>query len=212
MGIDASVFRFNSGSHLEYIKIAYAFLIEAYQEQIKNKYKASENNENRIRDDMVRIAKTKKNTDFPFRWITEYPDIEHNNRIDIDLATPQSLVDELNAIKIECKIVGVNKYIDNKKSFKRIKSPTNGVMSFISGKYALQLPVAGMIGFIKKGKIETKVNKIERLLQEHKDITTHQNLTLYPIKKNFEFSYHSVHDRENGLPKISIYHLFFDFT
>jgi hypothetical protein len=211
MSIDASVFRFTTGSHLEYIKIAYTFLIEVYQEQIKNRYNASENDENTIRDDLVKIAKKKKNIELLFNWITEYTNIENKTRIDIAIVTPQSFGNDAKYINIECKIVGEDKYIDNKKSFER-KTPTNGIMSFISGKYASQMPLAGMIGFIKEGKIETKINKIENRLKKHDDITTHQNLTIYPINKNFGFCYHSIHDRENELPEISIYHLFFDFT
>ena len=102
--INATVFKHSTDSHLDYIKKAYGFLIEAYQELGGNNYNACKNNENKIRDNLVKIAKIKKNSSFPFRWITEFPDIENNNRIDIDLATPQSLIDDSNAIKIECKI------------------------------------------------------------------------------------------------------------
>ncbi len=207
--MDASVFKHSFGSHLDYIKIAYVFLIEAYEDLIRNNYIA--NNENRIRDDLVKIAKLKKNTKFPFRWITEFPDIKRNNRIDIDLATPQSLLDDSSAIKIECKVVGVNEYIDSKKTFKRINSPTNGIMSFISGKYSPKMPLAGMIGFVKEGDISVKIDRIKKKLQEHQDIVTIQNLTHFTICSNFKYSYHSKHKRSN-LKDISIYHLLFDFS
>ena len=209
--LDASVFKYSTGSHLDYIKIAYEFLIEAYQELSKKNYNARENNENKIRNDLVKIAKSRKKSKLPFLWITEFPDIENNNRIDIALATPQSLIDESNAIKIECKIVGENKYIDTKKSFEG-KNPTNGIMSFITGKYSPQMPLAGMIGFIKTGEIHDKIDRIKKRLQDHKEITTHQNLTKHPIKENFKYSYDSKHKRINNLKDISIHHLFFDFT
>ncbi len=212
MSIDASAFGFNTGTHIEYLKIAYTSLVEAYQQQITNSYNATNINENSIRNDIVIIAKTKKNFDLPFRWITEFPDIDNNNRIDIDLATPLSLIDESNAIKIECKIVGEDKYIDTKKSFERTNSQTNGIMSFITGKYSPKMPVAGMIGFIKEENINIKIKKIKKRLEKHSDITTLQNLKAYLIKDDFKYSYFSIHDRDNDLRKISLYHLFFDYS
>jgi hypothetical protein len=212
MTIDATCFKFNSGIHLDYIKTAYTFLIEAYQQLIENNYNAISKNENTIRDDLVKIAKTKKNAALLFSWITEFPDIENNNRIDINLITPHNLGDEPNYIKIECKILGeANKYIDDKNSFER-KKPTNGIMSFITGKYSPQMPIAGMIGFIKDGTIQTKIDSIYKRLEKHKDIKTIQNLIAYSIEENFNFSYHSIHKRNCGLNDIAIYHLFFDYT
>lgn len=211
MTIDASIFEHCSGSNLEYIKIAYVFLIEAYQELSQNSYNASNNNENTIRDDLVKIAKSKKHQFLPFRWVPEFPDIENKNRIDIDLTTPQTLIDESNAIKIECKIVGENKYIDTENSFNQ-KTPTNGIMSFITGKYSPQMPLAGMIGFIKEGEIQNKITNLKTRLKKHKDIITLKNLSKYLIKKEFQYSYKSIHKRRGELKDISIYHLFFDFT
>ncbi len=210
--MNAKVFSHNIGTHLDYITTAYSFLIAAYQELIYNEYNATDDNENTIRDIIVKIAKSKKHPNFPFRWITEFPNLEKNNRIDIDLATPQSLIDDEHAIKIECKIIGEAKYIDSKKSFERTQSPTNGIMSFISGKYSPKMPLAGMIGFIKVGKIECKIDNIKKRLASANDIITIKNLSQYLIAKDFLFSYHSIHKRLNGLKQIAIYHLFFDFT
>ena len=209
--MNAIKFKKNIGTHLIYIEIAYGFLIEAYQELIENTYYASRNDENTIRDDLVKIAKQKKKVSFPFRWITEFPDIKEKNRIDIDLATPLSLVDDSFAINIECKIIGEDKYIDTKASFGK-KSPTNGIMSFISGKYSPKMPLAGMIGFIKEGNIQDKIDKIKTKIENHNDIKTLQNLLEYKIKEDFKYSYHSRHKRINRLKELNIYHLFFDFT
>lgn len=211
MNLGAAVFKFNRGTHLEYIRTAYKFLIEAYQQQIEDHYKCDLKNENIIRDDLVNIAKQKKDVSLPFRWITEFPDIEEKNRIDINLITPHCLDDETNDIKIECKIVGEDKYIDTKKTFEN-KKPTNGIMSFITGKYAQYMPLAGMIGFIKDGDIQTKIKNIRQRLAIHADIETLQNLSAYPIKENFKYSYHSIHKRNKALKEIDIYHLFFDYT
>lgn len=209
--MDASFFQNSRGSHYHYLNIAYIFLIQAYQELAQNSYDAYENTENTIRNDLVKIAKTKKHTSFPFRWITEFTDIEKNNRIDIDLATPQSLNDDSYAIKVECKIIGEDKYIDTKHSFES-KNPTNGIMSFITGKYSPKMPLAGMIGFIKEGEIQDKIERIKKRIENHKDIKTLQNLSKFLVKEDFEYSYYSRHERKNGLKNISIYHLFFDFT
>ena len=111
MSLNATVFKFYKGTHLEYLKIAYSFLIEAYQEQMQNNYNASNNDENTIRYDLVKIAKTKKDNDFIFNWDTEYDNFENKSRIDIALVTPLSLGCDLNNIFIECKIVGEKKYI-----------------------------------------------------------------------------------------------------
>jgi len=210
--MDASIFKNSIGTHLNYLKIAYGFLIEAYQELVNLGYDASLNNENKIRDDLVKIAKKKKNYKFPFRWITEFHDIEEKNRIDIDLAIPCSLIDDSHAIKIECKKIGEDKYIDTKKSFSRKRGSTNGIMSFITGKYSPNMPLAGMIGFVKKGNIQIKIENIKKRINIHSDIITIQNLLKIKIIDNFEYSYHSKHKRSNNFRELDIYHLFFDFT
>jgi hypothetical protein len=211
MNLNAAVFKFNRGTHLEYIRTAYKFLIEAYQQLIEHQYNCESKNENIIRDDLVRIAETKKDAKMFFTWETESRDIINSNRIDIKLITPFSLIDKTNSITIECKIIGEEKYIDNQNSFER-ENPTNGIMSFITGKYARYMPLAGMIGFIKEGDIQTKIKKIQQRLAKHNEIETIQNLNAYFIEENFKYSYHSIHKRNNNLKEISIYHLFFDYT
>ncbi len=210
--MNASVFKNTVGTHLNYIEIAYEFLIYAYQGLKHNNYNAVIKNENTIRDDLVRNAKKMKNINFPFRWITEFPDIEKKNRIDIDLATPLSLINDSYAIKIECKIIGTSKYIDTKATFMRKNSPTNGIMSFITGKYSSSMPLVGMIGFIQVGIIEDKINSIKNRVTNHHDIVTLQNLLFYRICNGFNYSYCSKHKRINNLKVLNIYHLFFDFT
>jgi len=208
--LNASVFKYTNNSHLNYLEFAYERLIEAYWQLLRNNDNITNKNENSIRDDLVKIAKTKTNINFPFRWITEFPNIRNNTRIDIDLATPQSLLDESKAIKIECKIVGEDKYIDTKTSFYKTK-PTNGIMSFITGKYAAEMPVAGMIGFIKIGDINKKIIKMKKRLDNHTDITTLQNLEKINIS-DFKYSFLSKHQRSGELNDIELYHLFFDVS
>ena len=74
------------------------------------------------------------------------------------------------------------------------------------------MPLVGMIGFIKNGDLKIKIDNIKNLLKNHPDITTLNNLIPYPVTTNFNYSYYSIHNRENNLGNISIYHLFFDYT
>lgn len=196
----AQEFDYKIGTHLEYLTIACRFLIKSYSELQNKKYNVDNYNENKIKNDLVKIAENKKST-FPFRWITEFPDLEKNNRIDIELDTPYSLQNKNKGIKIECKIVGENEYINK-----------NGINSFIDGKYSSEMFLAGMVGFIKEGNIERKVKNIENRINNHKTIKTTKNLTLYKIDKKFKHSYFSQHKRIKPLSKIDLHHLFFDFT
>lgn len=209
--MNANIFTKKSGTHLHYLKTAYRFLIESYLELLNNAYNVSLKNENSIRDDLVRIAK-KKNNGLMFQWITEKPDLDNNSRIDILLITPLSLGDESKNINIECKIVGEDKYIDTNESFKRKSSPTNGIMSFLSGKYSEKMPIVGMIGFIKEGEIETKIDKIQKRITKHHSSNTIENLNKYEIVSDFNYSYVSRHAKLINSSKINIYHLFFDFV
>ncbi len=196
----AEYFIFKTGTHFKYLQTAYKLLIEAYNELQSKKYNIANCNENKIRNVLVRVAKKKKSELF-FYWITEFPDIERNNRIDIELITPYSLKDDEKTIKIECKIVGENNYINR-----------NGINSFVEGKYSSEMFLAGMIGFIKDGKIENKIENIKNRIKNHKEIKTTKNLTECTIDKKFKYSYFSQHKRTKPLSKIDLYHLFFDFT
>lgn len=199
------------GTDLQYLNIAYNALIGAYNDLKNVKFDTSKCNENKIRDELVKLAKKKPSPLF-FRWSTEFPDLDKNNRIDIELINPLSLIDNEKGIKIECKIIkGGSEYIDTKETHEREINPTNGIMSFISGKYASKMPIAGMIGFIKEGKIDDKIKKVESKIKDHKQIKTIKNLTFYKIDDKFVHSYHSQHERYSGLSEIDIYHLFFNF-
>ncbi|MCK5416319.1 hypothetical protein KAI92_02730 [Candidatus Parcubacteria bacterium] len=196
----AKNFIYSGGTHLDYLQSSFKLLIRSYNDLIRDGYNASGNNENRIRDDLVRIAEGKP-ADLNYRWITELPDLKKNNRIDIELITPLNLVDKNLGIKIECKIVGENEYISR-----------NGISSFVSGKYADKIPLAGMIGFIKEGSIEKKIDNIKSKISIHKTIKTIQNILFYRINNKFKYSYLSKHHRATRKSVINLYHLFFDFN
>lgn len=209
--MNASIFIKKTGTHLHYIREAYKFLIESYLELIDNGYDSKLRDENKIRNDLVRIAE-KKNSVLVFQWITERPDLNNNSRIDILLVTPLSLGDSSKNINIECKIVGEDKYIDTPSSFSKKSSPTNGIMSFLSGKYSEKMLLAGMIGFIKDGDIVDKISKIEKRIEKYHNSNTCEILTKYEIVSNFDYSYFSKHIKLDNSSEITIYHLFFNFV
>ena len=193
-------FIYNTGTHLDYLQNSYRLLIESYDDLCEDGYDSSSNNENKIRNDLVQIAENKP-SDLKYRWITELPDLEKNNRIDIELVTPLNLSDKNLGLKIECKIVGEEKYINS-----------NGISSFVEGKYASDMPLAGMIGFVKEGDIVNKINNVKSKINAHKTIKTIQNLVFYQVNKKFKYSYLSKHKRVSKIPKIDLYHLFLDFN
>lgn len=200
MNNSVSIFQHYGDIHLEFLKEAYNLLILAYKDLKLQKYNADSKNENTIRNDLVKIAKEKKDSDMQLRFITEFPDLKENSRIDIQLITALSMKEgEGSDITIECKIVGGNQYVNK-----------NGISSFVSNKYASSMPIAGMIGFIKNGDVSEKIKKINELLDMHLNIITDENLQYYKLKTDFSESYQSIHQRKsNGT--IALYHLFFDF-
>ncbi len=208
--MNAKIFTHNRGTHLDYLQDAYRILINSYYELRAKKYSADNCNENKIRDDLVIIAEKEKSKLF-FRWTPESLDLDENSRIDIELVTPFSLREDKLGIKIECKIVkNGSEYIDTYEN--NVKGRTNGIMGFIRGKYSSKMPLAGMVGFVKEGNIDNKIDSIKNKIKEHKTIKTIKNLTFYKIEKDFKYSYFSQHKRMDKLPKIYLYHLFFDFN
>jgi len=198
--INASVFQHSDGFHLTYLSEAYRILIASYSEMLtKNNYTGVSCNENKLRDDLIKIAETKE-SNLKFEWVTESRNLVKSNRIDVTLITPYSLgLGFEKQIGIECKIVGVDSYVNG-----------NGIISFISGKYTSQMPIAGMIGFITVPTVKSKVDEINKKLKEHTQIKTNKYLLFYKFVDGFNESYHSNHDREKQLPSIDIYHLMFD--
>ena len=197
---NANNFQFYEGTHLNYLLDAYNLLILSYYDLLSKGYNVNNCNENKIRDDVVKIAE-KLPTILKYEWITESRDLGKVNRIDIDLITSLSLGKKEKRLKIECKIIGENSYVNR-----------NGIDSFTEGKYSSEMFLAGMIGFIKDGNIKRKIKNIKNKINKHKTIKTTKNLTLYKIDKKFKYSYFSQHKRNKSLPKIDLYHLFFDFT
>lgn len=212
MNTSASKFLHCGNTYLDFLREAYVLLIVSYKELLFIKYDAKDKNENQIRDDLVKIAEQKEAT-LQFDWDTESRNLQKENRIDITLITPLSLGKGFERrLGIECKVIkDGSEYIDTANSHYNISNPTNGIMSFISGKYCQKLPIAGMIGFVKEGNIDNKISRIIQRLQKHTDIITKKNLIFFEIKNDFFNSYESEHERPSTI-NIKIYHLFFDFV
>ena len=66
--------------------------------------------------------------------------------------------------------------------------------------------------FRSEGDIIKKIDNVKSKINTHKIIKTIQNFTFYQINKKFKYSYLSKHKRINKIPKIDLYHLFFDFN
>lgn len=199
-------FQYSRPVQIGILNASCSLLVKEYRDLMSAGFEASDKDENKIRDELVRGANRQKLLDpvtssMQFFMTSERPDLEENSRIDINILTPTSLTDNgATAITMECKIVGENSYINR-----------NGLNSFISGKYSAGTDIAGMIGFIKEGDITDKVEGIKTRLENHPTISTTRNLERNEILEGFEHSYESEHERTE-LSDITIQHLFFDFV
>lgn len=203
--LDASMFVHSSGFHAMHIHEAMSMLAVGYQNLLPKLKYSTDYNENKFRDDLVKNLPAKKDGVY-ITFDTESRDIDHDNvRIDITIITlevlSQSQDDFSKRITIECKIVGVDQYINR-----------NGIVSFVEGKYAAQLPVAGMIGFLLSGNCKLAIADINKKLKSHSKIKTVQFLEKHDLDTKFDHSFKSIHNREKGLGNIDIYHLMLDYS
>lgn len=121
-------------------------------------------------------------------------------RLDINIENAKNLFSEESYYTIECK------RLDGSTSLNKAYVQ-EGINRFISGKYSKTMPLAGMIGFVQKPQsFSLLISNITRHIKEPSTFLP------YKIDPNFEQSYQSTHIRENSLPNIKIYHLFFDFA
>ncbi len=176
-------------------------------------------NENKISDELVLEAEKENLSLLGFELVREYSNLIERNRCDIRITTATDIGLNDRKIIIECKIIDKpSEYIDKKESNKKKSGKsgkTNGIMSFIRGKYAKKMKIAGMVGYNKTGDIQKRIKKIKKLVderQEDGDMINIQNLEKCEIAQDFNHSYVSSHERDGDLPNIDIYHLFFDFT
>lgn len=203
--LDASTFRFGDGFHAVYLEEAMVMLSTAYK-RLANEIRYGNNyNENKLRDDLVKYI-PRKREGMVFTFDTESRNLDRDNvRIDITIITLEVLCqledDFEKRITIECKIIGVDQYINR-----------NGIISYVEGKYASQLPVAGMIGFVFDQTIDTVKKRINEKLRKHAVIITEEFLNPVRLLNNFPNSYKSKHRRMKKLSSIELYHLLLDYS
>src|SRR4030042_864156 len=130
----------------------------------------------------------------------------------IFLKGEEYFLDEFNKV-LRLLIFCSQKMILHKKNDLYVKE---GIYRLILGKYAEKMPLGGMIGFVqgfkKNSDMSGLVSDIKNTLTENQQIKTIRNLAFYEIDENFKYSYSSQHKRTGKLPKIDLYHLFFDFS
>ena len=203
--LDASEFIFGDGFHAMYLQEAMNMLSDSYKRVCDETKYDDSYNENKLRDDLVRLRPPKR-PGIQMTFGTESRNLDKDNvRIDITIITLEVLSrpedDFEKRLTIECKIVGVDQYINR-----------NGIISYVEGKYASQLPVAGMIGFVFDGTPESAKDKINEKLNVHATIKTIAYLDYYALNNNFSNSYKSTHERNNKLPPIDILHLLLGYS
>ncbi len=122
--------------------------------------------------------------------------------IDIQVINIYNYGDEDEYFAFECKRLKNNEknkdYIDK------------GILRFVNNKYAEKMFFSGMIGFVKDSVIT-----IDTIAEDIKKRITNIDSTILTlnkvnIAKNFEYCYHSKHQRINNSP-IELYHLLLDF-
>lgn len=100
----------------------------------------------------------------------------------------KDILDENEYFAIECKRVNNSSrscrdYIDN------------GILRFVKSKYSKEMNIASMIAFVEDKPCIDKVIKINDKLSSHSLISTKQYLTRHNFKESFEYSFLSIHER-----------------
>ncbi|MFK7980154.1 MAG: hypothetical protein AB8G86_09255 [Saprospiraceae bacterium] len=193
---------------LSYLNDAFRLLNSAYKEiaidRKSNPYKKPSTTktwhiENIITKDLVKIAENKSlEESLNFDWVNDSKDLKRNNMIDIDIIYQAGLGKE-KRLGIECKHL-----INNTKNDYYVKE---GIDRFLSGKYSSKMPIAGMLGYIEKGKIYEITTDLNKRI-------TPNTLKPYNFEQELEHSFISEHDRSynsESLTNFRLYHVFFDF-
>ena len=184
-------------------------MIYCYRDILKKKsYTVGDYDEDILRNDLINsLEDNRKRVRHGLLFISECATKDKTTsrtkgRIDICVIYDLTLRGEY-AIAFECK-----RLKHNGKNQAYIKW---GVMDFVSGKYAEKMPIAGMIGFIEKGMINTVCSDLKKRI-EAKTTNIKGDFVFEKIQDDFGHSYKSEHVREGRLENIAIYHLIFDYT
>lgn len=194
---------------LSYLNDAFRILSQAYlliaSDRKTNPYQKPEKTktwhiENVITEELVDLAEEITIAEsLNFDWINEDKDLKLKNRIDIDIVY-QSGLGKSKRLGIECKHL-----INNSKNQSYVKE---GIQRFETGKYAAKMPIAGMLGYIEKGKTSPIVEDINSKLKA-------SQLQSFGFPHKINDTFQSIHDRSKQsdcVVKFKLYHLFLDFN
>jgi len=215
--MDASIFKNDKKYYLEeFDRVLQLFIFSCEKMILKEKFDLTEW-ETFLRNILVKKYLIKYKSNFKIENLNFYSEVQDISEdcktggfVDIHISNPMGIIGKENLFyAFECKRLygGLTK---NKEYV------NNGLSRFIDGKYSKNMPLAGMIGFVqgfkRGGNMNSLVVDIKSILSDDKTIKTTKNLTPYKIDNKFKHSYFSQHKRKNKLPKIDLYHLFFDFN
>lgn len=88
----------------------------------------------------------------------------------------------------------------------------SGIRRYVTGQYSEKMPLSGMIGFIEENTPKYFVDKINDnldILNKRRVVITKQVITNLKFVSNFEYTYYSIHKKNNRLNEITIYHFMF---
>jgi len=211
--LNASNYKYNNtffNSEFEYIL---SKIIVCYNLMISDGVKLN-NDENLIRDvlyldylndNIVRNKIGLKN----YYFDREIQEDRTNGRTDIRVISPNSFVDTSAYYIIECK------RLDSKNvsglSGLNAEYIIEGICRFTSSLYTTYYKTNGMIGFVVEAiDIDKNITSINALLSNaFPQANTMQLISHRLLNKDFDFSYYSIHNKNNN--EIIIYHLMFDF-
>ena len=215
--MDASIFKNDTIYYLgEFDSVLQLFVFSCEEMILKEKFDLTEY-ETSLRNILMKkyLIKYKSNFQiYHLNFCAENAEISKDYKtdgfVDIHISNPMKIIGEEDLFyAFECK--RLDGYSSKNKEY-----VNNGLSRFIDGKYSKKMPLAGMIGFVQGFKKNSNMNSlvvdIKDILNKQKTIKTTKNLTLYKIDNEFKHSYFSQHKRKKPLPKIDLYHLFFDFT
>jgi hypothetical protein len=211
--LDASKFKYHGIFCNKEFEDILTGIIACYYSIVSEKIQLPPNNENYIRDIMLRdyLRNTQFKNKHPplYNYHFDKEITEEEGRVDIRILLVKPYIDEYAYYIIECK------RLDNKNkdgiSGLNGKYVYEGIMRFVSKTYPFYKQTAGMIGFfIVKTNIDHTIEKINGILKKVKGIKIQKELEKVKIIPEFAYSYCSSHNIGNN--KKFIYHLMFDFS
>lgn len=192
------------------IKIYYCF------EDMKNKKSILENNENSIRDHLLKNYLHNNNYRHKhgllFHFNREVPEDDTIGRVDIKIETPDTLEDTKAYYIIECKrLDNINQ---KGKTGLNAKYIEEGMHRFIYEKYSSLMNTNAMLGFIvDKLDINHNCACINTVMKTHfPEINILKELTNCSDKYNIDYFYYSEHKKEKSGSDLKIYHLMIDLS